>query len=186
MKVLYFDTETTGLNPFVNEIFQFAAIVEIDGEVKEEVNLKCRPLNTGAIEQSALDVTGMTLEKLNAFPPPHLMVGEIQALFDRHIDKYDKTDKFYPCGHNVVFDLNFLNNLFMKNGQKYGTGSYQNWRALDTRVMANLACFDGKLDVENVKLETLCKHFGIEIQAHDALSDIRATRELFFKLRGLK
>ena len=101
-------------------------------------------------------------------------------------NRYDKTDKFYPCGHNVVFDLNFLNNLFQTNGQKYGTGAYQNWRAIDTRVMANIAAFDGKLDVKDVKLETLCKHFGIEIQAHDALSDIRATRELFFKLRGLK
>ena len=186
MKVLYFDTETTGLNPFAHEIFQFAAIIEIDGEVVEEVNWRCRPLNLDIVEQGALDVTGMTRAKLDLLHHPRGMVKDIVALFDKYIDKYDKTDKFYPCGHNVVFDLNFLNNLFQTNGQKYGTGAYQNWRAIDTRVMANIAAFDGKLDVKDVKLETLCKHFGIEIQAHDALSDIRATRELFFKLRGLK
>ena len=32
------------------------------------------------------------------------------------------------------------------------------------------------------KLVDVCKHFGIELDAHDALSDIKATRQLIYKL----
>ena len=182
-KVLYFDTETTGTDPSIHENVQFAAIVEYDGDVVERVDYKCRPNRFDLIDPKSLEVTGVTIEDLKARGSSIEMLQKIIKLFDRHIDKYDKADKFYPCGHNIVFDLNFLNNMFINNGQKYGTGSYQNWRGLDTRIMANLLIFDGKLDVENVKLETLCNHFEIEIEAHDAFSDIVATRELFFKLK---
>ena len=34
----------------------------------------------------------------------------------------------------------------------------------------------------NLKLETLCQHFGIEIKAHEALSDVRASVLLARKL----
>jgi oligoribonuclease (3'-5' exoribonuclease) len=33
VKIFWFDTETTGLDPVVNSIVQLAAIIEIDGEV---------------------------------------------------------------------------------------------------------------------------------------------------------
>ena len=36
-----------------------------------------------------------------------------------------------------------------------------------------------------MKLETLCDHFNITINAHDALSDIQATRELVVKLEEI-
>ena len=32
---------------------------------------------------------------------------------------------------------------------------------------------------ENDKLETMCNYFGIEIEAHNALSDIEATKKLY-------
>lgn len=184
-KVLYFDIESTGLNHYVNEIVQFAAIIEIDGVVVDQVNLKCRPLNTDNITERALEITGFTREEMAKWPHPSKVVEQIVALFDKHIDRYNKNDKFYPCGHNVAFDLDFLNILFIRNGYNYGTGSYQNWRAMDTRGMANILLFDEVIDVPDVKLETLCKYFGIPIKAHDAFSDIKATRELLFVLRRL-
>ena len=42
--------------------------------------------------------------------------------------------------------------------------------------------YANKLTLENYRLETASKHFGIEINAHDALSDIEATRELILKI----
>src|SRR5690606_5049961 len=104
-------------------------------------------------------------------------------LFDTYIDKYDKNDKFYPAGHNVQFDLDFLQEFWKKYGDQYGTGSYQNWRALDSRVMAHFLIMAGKLpELENMKLATLCNHFDIPINAHDAMSDITATRLLIRKM----
>jgi len=40
----------------------------------------------------------------------------------------------------------------------------------------------GKLKLENYRLETSAKHYGIKINAHDALSDIEATRELILEI----
>ena len=182
MKILYFDCETTGTNHLLNEIVQFAAIVEIDSIVKEQVNFKCQPTNWEAIDAKALEVTGLTIEKLKTFEKPEIVAKNIQNLFNKYIDKYDKTDKFFPAGHNVLFDINFLQSFWIKHLDKYGTGSYQNWQSLDSRVFANFLNVAGKLKVENIKLETLCKYYGIEINAHDALSDINATRLLIKKM----
>jgi len=38
----------------------------------------------------------------------------------------------------------------------------------------------GIIESQDSKLETLCKEFGVEIKAHNALSDIKATRELYY------
>lgn len=183
MKILYFDVETTGRDPKVNEIVQFSAIVEVDGEVKEEVNWFCSPTDWDNVEEGALEVIGKTREELATYPPPVSLMDGIQSLFDAHIDKYDTLDKFYPAGHNVQFDLDFLQAFWKKYGDQFGTGSYQNWRALDSRVLANFLVASGKIiEPENMKLKTLCDMFQIPIQAHDAMSDIRATRELIKKM----
>ena len=47
-KALYFDVETTGLNPYKNDIIQFACLVEINGEVKEEFETKVAPHDINA------------------------------------------------------------------------------------------------------------------------------------------
>lgn len=185
MKILYFDTETTGIDPKVNEITQFAAIVEVDGEVKEEVNFRCQPTNWEAIDPQAIETTGVSIDQLKTFEEPQFMMIKIRKLFDKYIDKYDKNDKFYPAGHNVSFDLEFLQSFWKKHADAYGTGSYQNWRSLDSRIFANFLMATGKISCPDVKLGTLCQLLGIEIQAHDALSDIRATRELIKKMMGM-
>jgi len=99
-------------------------------------------------------------------------------MIEEHVDKYDKMDKFYPAGYNVRFDLDFLQSFFHKRGNRYGTGSYQNWRAIDVMQYVHFMDYSGKLSLNDYKLKTVCEHFGIEIIAHDAMSDIRATRNL--------
>lgn len=185
MKILYFDTETTGVDPKLNEIVQFSAIVEIDGEIIDELDLRCQPTRWENISEDALTVTGMTREKLQTFQPPQEAFKQIKGLFDKHIDKYDKTDKFYPAGHNVSFDIDFLQEFFKQHGDKYGTGSYQNWNCLDSRILANFMKMKGNIDLPNHKLETLCNHFDISLSAHDSLNDVRATRTLIQKLLEL-
>lgn len=185
MKILYFDTETTGLDPQVNEIIQFSAIVEIDGEVMEEVNLKFQPTDLGNIDPKALEVTGYTVKEMKEWDMPQQAAPKIVSLFNKYIDKYDKSDKFFPAGHNVQFDLDFLQSFWKRHIDNYGTGSYQNWRALDSRVFANFLNISGKLDIPNIRLETICTAWGIEIKAHDALSDIRATRQVIKNMLSL-
>lgn len=190
MKILYFDTETTGTDSKLHEIIQFAALIEVDGKIVEEVNYHCQPTKWDFIDPEALKTTGLSIEKLKTFQPPSIMFADIKKLLRKYVGKYDKMpQKFYPAGHNIQFDLDFLNAFFKQHGdfddKQWGITSYQNWRSLDSRVFSNFLCVAGKLSLPNVQLTTLCNHFQVEINAHDALSDIRATREVIKKMTAL-
>lgn len=178
-KILWFDVETTGLSPEKHSIIQFAAIIEEGGNVLDEIDIKFAPLPGAAIEQSALDITGTTREELSARPCAADAYYQILRFFSTHCDVFNKKDKFYPAGYNVHFDLTFLQAFFKANGDAYGIGSYINWRRLDPLALLHIMDYNGQISLTNYKLETVCEHYGIEIDAHDALSDVRATREVW-------
>lgn len=185
MKILYFDTETTGLDYKIHEVVQFSAIVEIDGEVKEEFNLYIQPTKWDIVSPEAIAKTGFTIEKMKEFTPSKEAYEQIVDFFEAHVDRYDREDKFFPAGHNIQFDINFLQSFFNRFSP-YGTGAYQNWKQLDSLILSNFLYVNGKLPrLANHKLETLCEHFEIPLKAHDSLQDIRATRLLFKKLLAL-
>lgn len=173
-KILYFDVETTGLDPVKNAIIQ---IVVIDGKVADEFEFKVAPFPDDEISQEALDVHGYSADEIKEFDPPGVVYLQLLNLFSRFVDKYDKFDKMTPAGYNVRFDMDFLKNFFLKNGDVY-FGSWLNWKMIDPLPILHFIDFAGGISLPDYKLATVCAHFGIEIQAHDALSDIRATRQL--------
>lgn len=181
MKVFYLDTETTGLNPKINDIIQLSFIIEIDGIIKEKQNFKMQPFNYSSITEEALKVNGITLEQLKTLETPQEVYKKLIKILDIHIDKYNKKDKFYSAGYNVRFDMDFLREFFIKNGDKY-YGSYFDYHFIDAMPMLFLMEYAKKLNLSDHHLETACKHYGIEIKAHDAEQDIGATRELILKL----
>lgn len=180
-KVLYFDTETTGTDPKESDIIQLSGCIEIDGEVKDEFNLFCQPWDYSTVQQGALDTHGMTLEQIKTFPKPQETYFEFIGILSRYCDKFDRNDKFYPAGYNCRFDIEFLAQWFLKAGDKY-MGSWWNWRGIDPLPELYRMDFMGEISLPNYKLETVCEHYGIELIAHDAMSDIMATRELIYKL----
>lgn len=178
-KVLYFDCETTGVDPVKNGIIQIAFVVEIDGVVVEQKEFKARPFPSDLIEETALEVNGITKEQLMNYPKPFDMYDDILKMLDRHCDKFDRTDKFYPAGYNVRFDVNFLAEFFRKCGSKYGIGTYINWKCVDPFPLMHMLDYAGKIALPDYKLQTVCNHFGVNLaNAHDAVSDVLATREL--------
>lgn len=182
MKVLYFDTETTGLDPKKHSIIQISGIIEIDGEVKEEFNFRCQPDDYDTVDYEALKVNEITIEQLRTFDTPKGVYEKLIEIFSKYIDKFDPNDKFYPAGHNVSFDVEFLSEFFKRQGDVY-FGSWQNYRCIDSRLVANFLTYCGIIKPEHIKLSYLCEYFKIKIRAHDALSDIKATRSLIKKLR---
>lgn len=177
MKVLYIDTETTGLDPVKNGILQISGIIEIDGQVKEEFDIKMQPMTGDVVEEKALAVTGTTLEMIHGYQSGTEGYNAIIKMFDRYIEKYDKMDKFQVVGYNVRYDMDMLKAWFTKNGNSF-MGSYMGWQPFDVMAVCHMLKYMGKLSLPDYKLSTLCAHFGIAIQAHDALSDIRATKML--------
>lgn len=181
----WFDSETTGLDPVKNDIIQIAGVIEIDGEIIEEYEFKCRPHDPESYSQKALDVHGFTIEEMKEWPEPLDVYSKLQFMMGQYVDKYNPKDKYIPAGHNVGFDIDMFMQFSKKCGDKY-LGSFIQRKALDTLVFATICRSEGLLkDVENDKLATLAKHFGIEIKAHDALSDIQANVQVYYELKKL-
>ena len=185
-KILWIDCETTGLDPVANDIWQLAYLIDINGKIEETADLKIRPYNIQNYSLKALEMARIKPEDLEA-----LDYNIVDATFDvketwgKYIDKYDKEDKFVVAGYNVKFDREFLYEMFKKAGDKYGLGSWCFWPALDVSSWVAQHIYKFKLRLPNYKLKTVCKYYNIELEAHDALSDITATRELYYLLEGL-
>lgn len=184
-KILWFDTETTGLDSKKNDIIQIAGIVEINDLWVEEFEFKCAPWDKNNIEQEALDVYGFTKDEICSWRDPFNVYSELKQIFSKYIDPYNREDKFIPAGHNVGFDVSFLKSFFEKSGDRF-FGSFFNYHTLDTLplfiTLDHLNIVDKPL---NYKLKTMAELFDIEIKAHDALSDIKATRSSFLKMASL-
>lgn len=183
MKVIWMDTETTGTDPMQHDIHQLAALMEIDGTVVGRINLNCQPRNWDSITDEAMEIGGVTREQLEEYDPPEVAYKRFVAFMAGHINRYNKKDKAYPGGFNVRFDTAFLRRFFEQAGDQY-YGSWFNHRDLDPLPLVRLLNFHGIVDTENLKLGTVCEHYGVELgdSAHDALADVVATRDLFYKM----
>lgn len=177
-KTLWFDTETTGVDPVKNDIVQIGGLIEIDGSVEEEFNFKCRPHDPENVVPAALEINRHTLDEILTWEPPFRMLDKLLGVFKKFINKFDRNDKFLPAGHVVTFDIQMLDQFFKKSGDRYGIGSWMTWQPLDTMFIGVLLKRLGIINPIDMKLATLANTFGIIPGTHDALADIRATREI--------
>lgn len=177
-KVLWFDVETTGTDPSRHGIIQFACLVEINGEVEDSFEIKMQPHSGAIISEEALLVNGISNEVIGSFISHSEAYRQIDEFLSRYVSRFDRNDKFYPAGYNVQFDLEFLGRMF-KRFDQYGIGSFMNWRFIDPLPILYYMEYMGIIGLPNYKLKTVCNHFGIKLDsAHDALADVKATREL--------
>ena len=178
-KILWLDTETTGIDPQKHCLIELAFIVEIDGEVKEEGSILSSPFPGCEIDQEALDVQEKTLDEIRAYPNPKEAYGALLSVLSKYVDRYNINDKFVLAGYFVHFDAGMLRSFFSRNGDQF-YGSY--FRSVCIDVASWVALETSRyLVLRNYKLASVCQRYQIPIQAHNALSDIWATRELFQK-----
>ena len=180
-KVFYFDVESSGLDSKLNDILSLAYLIEINKEIVETGELFMQPFNYNTINAKALEVNKLSIAQIKEFPTPQETHIELVKLFDRYIDKFNKNDKFISCGYNVRFDVAFLSEFFLKNNHKY-LFSYIDHHQLDVFNLLYILDYKGILNLESYKLENVAKYFGIEHAAHNSLSDIKVTRQIFYKL----
>jgi len=179
-KIFWFDTETTGISHYKCCVIQLAALIELEGEIVEMIDLKMRPHDGAIIEKAALDVHGLSEETIMSFDDSSIGMAALKSTLSTYVNKFDKNDKFIIAGYNVKFDIDHLRQMFLRTNDKY-FGSFFFWPSVDVQHYVALEIAKG-LRLPNYRLSTVCEHYGIEIEAHEALSDIMATRALYLAL----
>lgn len=183
MKFLYLDTETTGVNPKEDSIFQISCIyvdTEAPGVEPEEYDFKLAPYKNKGLSPMAVEKTGMTDEIINSYPQQDLVFKEFQEKICAKVNRYDRKDKMFLLGYNVSFDDSFLREWFSFNGDRY-YGSYFWNPTLDAMSLAGLRLMSSRSSMPNFQLSTVYKALTGKdlLGAHDAMADVRATREIF-------
>lgn len=186
-KLFFYDLETTGLDYKKNAIHQLSAIIVINGEVKERINIKIRPFEGAEISQEALDVGNVTLEQIMAYPPMEEAHTQLIRIMSKYVNRFDKTDKFFLVGYNNAhFDNDFFREMFIRCDDIY-FGSWFWSNSIDTMTLATINLLDQRSKMINFKLSTVANELGIRLEEsklHDALYDVDLTMQVFYKTKN--
>ena len=189
MKYFFFDLETTGLYYWKHSIHQIAGKIVVDGEVKEDFNIKMQPFPGAKIEADALEVAGIKEEDLKSYVPFGVAYRELCGILKNYVDKFNKKDKFHLVGYNnASFDNSFLRAMFVQNKDDY-FGSWFWADSIDVMVLASHHLSGRRAEIKDFKLATVAKEFGVEVledSLHDAMYDINLTFDIFNKINNDK
>lgn len=181
-KILFFDLETTGVDPKIHGIHQIAGMIEIDGEIKERFNYQVKPFVEKVIEDEALKVAGVTLEKIQKYPSNYDVYNSFVSMLGRYVDKFNKKDKFFLAGYNnASFDNPFLRQWFLDNKDTY-FGSWFWSNCIDIMVLATEHLKADRSTMFDFKLKTVAEKMGVKVEhdnLHDAMYDIEITRAIY-------
>ncbi len=171
----FIDTETTGLDPFKHELIEIGLVLVKQGitglEVVEEYDLLIHPTRIKDADPQAL--------RVNQYDPSEWK--DAYTLEEAMQIVSQKTKDTIMVAHNVTFDYSFLEKAF----QSTGALNQMHYHRLDTISIA-YGLLKNEKQVDHFSLHELCKYFGIENKKeHRALSDARATFELYKKLMSL-
>jgi DNA polymerase III subunit epsilon len=180
-KIFWFDTETTGLDPKIHGLTDLAVLIENNGDVIEEFSYVVKPGPDIVVDPKALEVQGKTMEDLNNGMPEMIVLVDLKSRLLKHVDPFNPKQKFVQAGYRVEFDDGFLRELFIRNEDKYYGSWFFNAR-IDVLTLVAICHAYQNFPVKNFKLSTMCEFFNIPIDAHKAMNDIRATRELSERL----
>ena len=186
-RLIYFDFETTGLNPYHEKIIDFCFLKEplITGKNESEIENNIQNINDFHLNDyyfcslvnpekqlppKIIEITNITNENLVGKPNISTMIQSIVEYIS-----YD-SPSIYLLAHNCHgFDQIFLERIMREHDydpQKYDI------KYIDTLLLAKKL----KPEMYSYSLKTLCKYYNIPEGTHRALSDCIAMRKVYIKL----
>jgi DNA polymerase III alpha subunit (gram-positive type) len=186
MKTLWIDVETTGLIAENNFIIELAALYENNGMDKSIFHVYILPEKRPDDFDFIEELTGITWEYLEQNG-----ISESQAYTEfttwlaYRMDKFDSEDKAIFAAYNARFDYDFMREFFKHNSDKY----FGSWFFKIPMDIMNTVMLCVRLELipilPDFKNATVIKFFEIEYQAHSAIEDIKASRQIQLKMEGL-
>ena len=186
--LIYFDFETTGLNPYHDQIIEYALIQEeecetydIDNEESYNNNTYiCELVNPEVkFEKKITDITGIHPEELEYEETINYELPKMMKFINYNMN----TKHIYMVAHNCdSFDRLFLLTQLKKyNKTNEESLDYKHIMFIDS---LNL-CKKLLPNTKSYSLKNMTQHFKIKSGTHRALSDTIALRELYPKIMEL-
>lgn len=190
MRIIFFDLETGGLDWIKHPIIQLAAVA-VDAELNEIESFECKL----KFDMASADPEALLMNHYDSDVWEKDAIEQKDAIsrFGKFLNKYSDIERISMrgnpyrvaqlAGHNAQgFDFEFVRHLY-KVHNAFLPASY---RVLDTLQRASWFFFENPElpKPEDLKLGTLAKHFGVEVDgsAHDALTDARMTIGIYKRM----
>jgi len=179
---LWIDFETGGLNPLTCGLTQLAFIIEDkDGKVLDMGDFNIKPYEGSEVSATALKVTGKTYDEVMAYEDESEVLELFLSILAKHIDPMNYNVNFTIAGYNVAFDISFLEAWMARHNKKFF--SYFNYHSVDPLAVMRILRFEEETNISSLRLLNVYKAiFDKEFDAHDAIADISATREIYYYL----
>ncbi|MDY0151191.1 MAG: helicase C-terminal domain-containing protein [Candidatus Cloacimonas sp.] len=162
LEIVAVDIETTGLSAERDEIIEIAAIRFVGGEIVGRFDSFVKP--RGKVPKFIEYLTHISSADLKSAPPVKDVLQDFCKFLGNSI----------VVGHNIPFDLGFINHNLVRSGSFPLIN--KNW---DTVEIAKIYL----PTTTDHKLSSMVAHFAIELNnAHRADADAIATGKLFFAL----
>lgn len=182
--LIYFDFETTGLNPYHDKIIEYAFIQEEDEtyDIDDSDSYKNNTYITELVnpkqkfEKKISEITGIHPDELEGTEQIETQLPNIMKFIN-----YDmKSKNIYLVAHNCdSFDKLFLIEAIKKyNASDNNHLEYKHIHFIDS---LNL-CKKLLPDTKSYSLKNITKHFNIIPGSHRAMSDTVALREVYHHL----
>jgi len=182
--LIYFDFETSGLNPYHDKIIEYALIQEeneeydIDDPKSYSDNMYITKLVNPEtkFEKKITEITGIHPDELEDEDNINMGIPNMMGFINYKM----KTRDIYMVAHNCDgFDKLFLiNNIKNYNDTHEVQIEYKHIKFIDS---LNL-CKKLLPDIKSYSLKNMSKHFNISSGTHRAMSDTIALRDLYHKL----
>lgn len=174
-ELIYFDFETTGLNPYHDKIIEYAFLVDEHNEntyIQNLVNPQTK------MEKKITEITGIYPDMLENEKPISHHMKKIYNFINGDFGKNCiKAQCKYLVAHNaLVFDRIFLLESLRKLNQTSKQKiTFDNIYFIDSLLLAR------KLipGLYSYSIKSLSKHFNVSNGTHRALDDVKALKEIF-------
>ena len=183
-EIIYFDFETTGLNPYHDKIIEYSFMIDDDNDntnISELVNPETK------MEKKITDITGIHPDMLEN---KKNIKYHIEQIYNFISGTYNPsclyTDKKYLVAHNATtFDKIFL--MRELNAFKNTCGDNKNIPYLKNIHFIDSLLLSRKVipGLYSYSLKSLSKHFSVSPGTHRALDDVIALKNIFEKLLSL-
>lgn len=160
------DVETTGLDRYDCDIIQISILTYVNHELINKYVSYVRPVYD-ELTPKITRITGIKQSDLDDAPTFKAIADDIYNLINNQL----------IIAHNANFDMGFICESFKRYGfdKSVELTAFDTWKA-SRRYIKGLP---------NYKLETLKKHFKIDVKSHDAYNDCLVTQKVYEHIYNL-